>query len=555
MPLALVFADRLTRRIRFSDAALLLLFASWQVMCGTQLAYAAMIVLGVYLAAGAIVRDPEWRWSGFACALAAAGGAVAVFALATAPYRGLVAAGMYTGNTMRELASAASADFWRMYLVPPYLQRLAYDGELYLGLVAMALAAVGAVWALVRRRQTLLQLLAVGVVCYWLSLGLGVGGGDLALYGFALEVIPGFATLGPAPSHFVIFLMMAVAGLAAFGVDVLSVAARRKGVLTAALVPLVLLAAVLADYRLPFQRFETQRVLFDSEEMSIGSTLAELPAGPILEMPIQPCAVGEFGAMIDRQLASAAHWRPLLDGYRSQGRAPATYEVVRAMANSLPDPRALHLLRRATGMRYVVVHLGDLPGTWRHRWRDVEGMTRLGFFGHDLLLELDGAGDGDLLDDLLALPGREETLTGVSLAVLEQTQRDAELSYSVLPPRTARVGTQLRAELLVENRSDSVWPALTTNRDRKVYISYLWADAAGGLAGGNPQAQPLPLDLAPGESIVVPVCVQVPRKTGDLELSFGLTQADEWFEEFTEGLHVSVIRPRTEFWTARATEP
>ena len=59
--------------------------------------------------------------------------------------------------------------------------------------------------------------------------------------------------------------------------------------------------------------------------------------------------------------------------------------------------------------------------------------------------------------------------------------------------------------------------------------------------GGDAQAQALPLDLGPGESVVVPVCARVPRVAGDLRLSFGITQADEWFPQYSERINVSVI--------------
>ncbi len=542
LPLALVFADRLTRRARVSDALLLLLFAAWQVLCGTQLAYASLIVLVVYGLSAAVLRGPRWSWPGLLLALASIAGAVGVLAASLRPYRTLVEQGMYDGRTMYELASFASADAWRMYLVPPYLSRLGSDGTLYLGLTAIGLALIGLVRSVrIPGWRTAVQLLAVGSVCYWMSLGLGVGGGDFALYALALDAIPGFPMLGPAPSRFVMFLMIPVAGLAALGAEGIQSFAGRGRAVSGAIVAAFLCVAVLVDYRLPLQHFETQRIVVERDEMPLYATLAELPPGPVLEMPMQPCTVGAFSAAIDRQLASTLHWKPLLDGYKSQYRAPATHDVVRSMANALPDERVLRLLRRATGLRYVVVHLTDFPGDWRRRWRAVEGMTRLGFFGNDLLFELNEEGAADLRAELLALPRSERSLTGVGLAKLDDSQRKAALTFSELPQRAARSGERVRAELLVENRSEVAWPALSPDLDARVYVSYLWVDADGELAGGDPRAQGLPLDLAPGESVMVPVCVRVPQATGELSLAFGITQAEEWFAQYTDRIAISVI--------------
>ncbi len=540
LPLALIFIDRLRIRPKAWDALLLTLFAAWQLHCGTQLAYASLLVLTVYAVAGALVRGEGWSLRGWLLSLAAIGGGVAALWVSTRPYRALLADRMFEGGSMYDLASFASADAWRMYLVPPYASKLAADGTHYVGLVAVFLTSIGIIRAFVGKRGILVQLTAVAVLCYWMSLGLGVGGGDLALYRYALDFVPGFAMLGPAPSRFVMFLMIPVAGFAALGADRLQTFAGSRRVLGWGALA-ILFAAVLVDYRLPFQGFDTRRVLLDRDEMPIYATLAELPPGPVLELPMQPCAVGAFSATIDRQLASTLHWKPLLDGYRSHYRAPPTHDVIRAMSNGLPDERVLELIRRATGLRYVVVHLTDLPGHWRRRWRSVEGMTRLGFFGNDLLFELADRGEGDLREALLGLSRSDRTLTGLPVSKLDETGRVARLAFSKLPPRAARMGERVRAEVLVENRSDVTWPALTPDSEGRIYVSYLWADAEGDLAGGNAQAQALPLDLAPGESVVVPVCARVPRVTGDLGLSFGITQADEWFPQYSERIAVSVI--------------
>lgn len=541
LPLALLFTDRLlARKPRVADAAALFVFAVWQVTCAIPLGWATVLALAIYLVAAAVLRRGARPWRGAALAAAALAGAVAVHYAGTAPQRELWASGLIEGRKVADFAAFSAAGPWHDYLLPPWAWRLgmsADGGALYAGGVALALALAG-VWVAGRVR---LPLLAVATAAWWLSLGPQVAGGWLAPYAWLAGLLSGFATDGPEPARFALLVMLAVAGLAAFGAEQLLSAARRRGAMHYRVAVAAMCAALLVDYRLPFQRFETQRIRSSADELPLDAALAELPGGPVLHLPMESCAVTDPGAVIERQLASTLHWRPLLDGHRNFDRAPVIYPVVRGLAAALPDERALHLLRRATGLRYLVVHLTELPGEWRRRWRAVPGLRRIGFFGHDLLFEVEQGDGADLVTELLALPRGRRTLTGVAAEPLPDGERAAGFTYTALPPRVAAAGYRLRAEVMVENRARVPWPALTVSDRDKVYLSYLWTDSSGGLAGGDGRAQPLPLDLAPGESVVVPVCVAVPAVAGELDLAFGLSQGERWFPDFSEKLRIRVV--------------
>jgi len=539
LPLALICADRLSERPRLRDAVMLLLFASWQVLCGIKMGYAASIAVAVFLVCRVVARPGRWR--GVALSTVSMLGVAAVLVLLTAPYRSQVAAGLFPGGAIGEMAAFSSADAWRAYLVPPYVARFGWTlagGGLYAGLFPLALAVVGAI-AVGRAR---FDLLAIGVVSYGLSLGPDVFGG-VAPYRVAAAVLPGFAAHGPEPLRFALVGMLAIAVLVGFGADAVQQIVRRAAPRLRWPVVALMLLGVLIDYRVPFQGLATQRVLHSGAELPVYAALAELPSGPLLELPMDPCPETKYGAVIERQLASRLHWNPLLDGHREFDRAPVTHPIVRAIANALPDERAVRLLRRSTGLRYVVVHLTEAPGDWRRRWRHVAGLTRLGFHGHDLLFEVAAEVDADPRADLLSLPRADRTLTGVAVAPLAEAQRSAAFRYVTAPARSAAAEGWLRAEVLIENRSDVAWPVLTTDVERRVHVSYLWSDSAGALAGGDPRAQLLPFDLAPGESVAVQVCVRAPSSVGDFHLALGLTQGEQWFPDFSEKVQIRVAPP------------
>jgi len=109
--------------------------------------------------------------------------------------------------------------------------------------------------------------------------------------------------------------------------------------------------------------------------------------GPMLEVPVGPPWV-EAKAVY----RSIFHRRPLLNGY--SGYWPAGFRARMALAERLPDPAALEELRRATGLRQVLVHAAGCTSERRDAWNDVAagragsaGLTLVAREGSDLLFE------------------------------------------------------------------------------------------------------------------------------------------------------------------------
>ena len=63
---------------------------------------------------------------------------------------------------------------------------------------------------------------------------------------------------------------------------------------------------------------------------------------------------------------SIVHWLPLVNGY--SGYSPPEHAQLMDAARRLPDPEALALLVRATGLRWILLHgeAGMLPTAPRH---------------------------------------------------------------------------------------------------------------------------------------------------------------------------------------------
>ncbi len=535
LPLLLLLSDRVVRSPSAARVAALFSLAAWQVLCGLELAYLAVAV-GLSYLVGLRLSGHGSRL-GWIAALLALVSAFAVCLLVYRPYWDLVGAGLLVEQGGAGLL-AVSGVGWRDYFVPPYLaDALPGASGHYVGLVALVLAVIGVAssWWRAGRRPAVFGL---GIV-FFLSCAMSLGTGAESPYKVLAGVVPGLAQLGPSPGRYTLGLMLAIGGLVGMGADALATALRSRGARRGAIALCGVL--LILDFQLPERRYSTERVGLTAAAMPLYESLAGMPDGAVLELPTKTCAVDPGERGIDRQLASTVHWKPLLDGYGYRGRAPVTAELVQSLAAALPDARALDVLQRATGVRYVVVHLADAAGRWRHRWRSPQGLGRIGFFGQDALFEVTEPKRPDLQEALLSV-GREQTLLGNRLDAVPTVAGSAQIEFTDLPARRAVAGQRLPAELRVTNRSSETWPALTLDRERKVYVSYLWTDSAGGLVGGDARSQALAFDLRPGESVVIPVCVAVPEQAGELDLAFGLSQTNLWFEDLSERIRVAVRR-------------
>jgi len=226
------------------------------------------------------------------------------------------------------------------------------EQTLFPGLAAVILAALGALWPGWPRsaRRGLVGAAAVFAV---LSLGFETTGlGRLLPYRLLYETVPGWSGIR-VPQRLNTFTSLALALLAAGGTAALAARLRGRG---AALVPLVLCAAVLAEGA----GAAPGRWYPHPTAPPAPAGLAGLPA-PLLQLPVSAADNRRY------LLWSADGLPPMVNGRSSI--EPARTTRILAQVRSFPDAASASALRRL-GVRTVVLHTERLAGTPWATWRE-----------------------------------------------------------------------------------------------------------------------------------------------------------------------------------------
>lgn len=234
---------------------------------------------------------------------------------------------------------------WRMYLLSgTYLHRpiaALVDGQgelLFPGLVAIVFAAYGARRVSSspgRPREIVVFYLSLAGLAFWVSLGPSGG-----LYSVFYSTIPGF-TFMRAPSRTGVVVTLALLAIAGMGLAALFERSSRPALLSAALA-LLAVAEVAGPLRLsPAPPIEP-----------VYRTLATLPRGPLIELPVYS---HQFRFLRARyMLSSTAHWMPLVNAYSDF--IPPDFQESLPLIADFPSLQAFARLERDK-VRYAVFHL------------------------------------------------------------------------------------------------------------------------------------------------------------------------------------------------------
>jgi hypothetical protein len=215
-------------------------------------------------------------------------------------------------------------------------ESLGDERTLFPGALPVLLAIVGLL-LLTPSRAALVYVVTLAAA---FEMSLGLKG---YVYSFLHEHLQALAGLR-APARFGVFVLMALAVLAAYGhAAVIRVvpAARR-------LLPVVACAILLIEYRVS----PLALTRYDNSPPDVYVTLAAQPRGLVAEFPT-PLPNALPGNEPYYTYMSTFHWMPLFNGY--SGFYPNSYLMRLGALVRFPDDRSIETLKRL-GVSYIVVH-------------------------------------------------------------------------------------------------------------------------------------------------------------------------------------------------------
>jgi len=548
LPIAIIFFDRMIDRRRIGDAAAFGLLVGMQMLCSFYLAFIALGLLAAY--ALALAPWNAGRGGGFVQLLsrvAVAGMVAAIVFIPTAlPYVSQISGGRIREHGQSDWLQTMTHRTWAEYLYSPAVFDLPvlHQGY-YLGLLpflfAVAALALRVPGDPLRRRRAfgiLLGLLLCGVLAagrhgnfegVWLP----------PLYEWFLSV-PGFASMR-APARFALGVVFATTALAGLGLHAIQTRTRAGNAITAVAVAAAV-GLTWLDFGFLDRSFSRLRLPSGSSVPPVYRALTELERGPVLEIP----AGIERGIRQQRveslySFLSTYHWQPILNGYT--GYIPLTTGELMRIVQALPDGRALRMLQRLSGVRYVVVHDDRLRPAERRSWEAPAGLTLIDRFGSDRLYEVEEPIAADLIPGLLDPDlGSGTTLTGTSLAPL--ASQAAEIRFVGEAPSAASTRLTRAINVEVRNPGPDSWPGLAPYDDRRVFFAVRWQSLANPGPAPTVERIPLPFDRAAGESLRTTLHPRAPRFDGEYQLTVGLIQGDRHLDGAAVASPVSVQRIR-----------
>jgi hypothetical protein len=516
LPFVLLLLDRVLAGGGVRVALALTIAVTGQSLASYYYAYPTVLATGAALVAVQILPSTRPRLRATLAVVGGLGVTACILAAVSVPYFRVAAGGTQTVYAVARLIDQ---------IAPSRIGVLLLQGADRLGWATVVLAAVGVLaaraGAATRRRVVLLVVwVAVG---YVLAAGstLQVAGMELPMPDRLLDRFgPGFAALRDRRRLFVV-APVALGVLAGLGIA--AVARWRRGGRLAPALALAATVAVGLEMNLgPCRLFALPT---GAQVPAIYRELARREPGPVVEVPLGVTLRDLVSASVNTRYEyfSIFHWRPLVNGYASYW--PPQLEVTAALARGLPDARALANLAACTSVRWVIVHLDALAPPTRAAFEaDPSGLRLAARFDGDLLYEVDPPRPSGACVSELRRRDVSATIEGTPLAPLPPDARLAAVEHLDLPP-VLRPRSVVGVPLRLHNTGPATWPAVALDDTQLVRVSYAWQDAAGA-----PLSVPwrhwtrLAADVRPGDTIDVPLAVQVPVTPGDYRLAVVVRQ-------------------------------
>jgi len=341
LPLSLLAFHRLVDRPTAMRGSVLGLAMTGQALACHYYAVYAMLLVGFAVLTVAALRS---RWSDVRYWKSVATGALVATATA-APIAWPFVALRSSGFERPIEASRQFAADWRSYFASAALLHewmLPYLGNwkevLFPGFVAIVLGLAGLALGWRARghlRDTAILYASLAVLACWASFG-----PDAGLYSLLRATVPGFSLMRAA-NRFGLIVVLALSILASLGARCILERSRRAWMLAG-----FLLLAAIADHVVVLTFAAPLR------PAAVYDTLASLPAGAVLELPVYSRLLGFRRSRY--MLDSTAHWKPLVDAYSDY--QPQDFIDRLDVLGDFPTREALIDLSR-DGVSYALIHL------------------------------------------------------------------------------------------------------------------------------------------------------------------------------------------------------
>jgi len=281
------------------------------------------------------------------------------------------------------------------------------------------------------------------------------------------------------------------------------------------------LAALAFVVTVPWRRIPAASIWqADLQATEAYEVLADLPPGPVLELPWYENQLARTLVDSDYLVAATVHWHPILNGVT--GYPPPSMLLLNSVAQGLPGTDALELLEKMTGLRWIVVHMAR-GSVLRARWENVHAPFRLAYSDdHARIYEVpQNERSAEWMGALRSTEERRVTISGVPRDRLPPSTVHGSLEAKPASVATAQLPLPLR--VTIRNRGDRTWPGLDYQRDGIVQLRYIFDGEDGSRAGAG--VQPLFADVVPGRPLVTTVPIRAPVTIGSYRLCLDLVQA------------------------------
>lgn len=531
---------------RTRDSLILFLVLTLQLLTSFYLAYSISLSVVLCIMTGLWIRPPDQRKL-LRLALPLAG-AYLLFVLSAIPYLLRAESGLLVVNPAPETEGLADLMIQSWGILTPVFQsgwtQAADQAHSYSIPVAVALAAFFSLWRLapLRHKPPREERAIWGatwtlwfIVLFSMALMLGpearLGPLSISLPAqWAATLVPGFENMR-APHRWAIPVALAAPLLAAIGLHSLQARWRaRDGSRNRYLLIAPLYGALLVLFliTMPWRQLPAKESLLSRPEIRAPyEALAQLPDGPVVEIPWYTQPTYYVQADSQYMLASTLHWKKITNGFTAH--LPPHFKFLRRIAARLPDPSALATLRRLVDVRFILVHLDRLRKGERKAWqlaaRNNPELSVIYDQHRTLILEIDQTEDTGLWQTQLMSGGLpDSTLSGLSREALSPTTEHGSILVTgpaeIQEPIAPDLGIPFSLELT--NQGTRTWPGLDPDPEGLVRLHVRWAAQDGSLRGEV--ALPLDMDIQPGTTRTFDAKLAHPGGSGLFFYCFELTQ-------------------------------